>query len=73
MAPAIVIQLEGYRDKEVITPRLENDINPCSGGRNHHNLHEFVKESNINAIRMRYNQVGGRKDQITKSSKRIHI
>lgn len=39
MVLVVVIQLEGYKDKEVITPRLKNDINPCSGGRNHHNLH----------------------------------
>ena len=39
MVLEVVIQLEGFRNKEVITHRLENDINPCSGGRNHHNLH----------------------------------
>ena len=39
MVLAVVIQLEGYRNKEVIIPRLENDIHPCSGGRNHHNFH----------------------------------
>jgi len=37
MVLAVVIQLGGYRNKEVSTPRLEHDIHACTGGRNHHN------------------------------------